>query len=280
MDDLVKYLRMDISGELGFVTTEELIYEHGNIGIPVKMIQSLFYSANNVFINCTDRAKKLDATMVLLSIHPDHYTAVNYRKRQLLLGNLDWKREVVFIKFIQTKHLSKPMLWAHLYWLYRQGYTNAQDDLEFCTFAAERYRCNYPCWSYRRRVLSQNPELMVNELLVNKNFVKSHISDYSGWSFRIWLILRLPDTELDLEIEWVKKLITLYPKHDSLWQYFRLVCRIAEIDETTFLQSLSSTEHGAYPYIASKFLEKFKVIEKSITVPTNIHLPTCHEHFT
>jgi hypothetical protein len=287
MEELVTLLHRDISGELDFVLSDHILYEEGNIGIPGKWIPELYKSAVMAFKGKdSNLEKKLDATMVLICLNPDNYTAVNFRKKMLLEGVLDKEREYPFIKFILTKHLNKPMLWAHLYWLYKQGWTNPSQDLDLCTFAADRYRCNYPCWSFRRKLLSNHVERIHDELQQNREFVKKHISDSSGWSYRVFLILILPDSQvLQSEYDWIRELIRMYPQNESLWYYFRVLHKRNvhlewHKDTQQFLASLDPKEHGIFPSITSMFLEKAGKNVVTLPVPSGIELPHYVQFFS
>jgi hypothetical protein len=287
MEQLVTLLHGNISGELDFVISDQILYEEGNIGIPGKLVAGLYKEAMIAFQGKTSSTqKKLDATMVLICLNPDNYTAVNFRKRMLGEGLLSTERDYLFLKFVLTKHLNKPMLWGHLYWLYRRGWTSVKQDLNLCTFAADRYRCNYPCWSFRRRIISHHPEMVHDELLENREFVKTHVSDSSGWSYRVFLILKIQDPHfLQTEYDWIQTLILMYPLNESVWYYFRMLHKMNHpfewIENTNdFLISLDIQEHGIFPYIASMFLHSLNHAFRLLNRPLGLELPHYDQFFT
>jgi hypothetical protein len=151
MESILKLFENDdFSGELDFLLVDTPIYDDGNIGIPMSLLKSAFREATMEF----KVGNRLKASLLLVIISPDHYTAWNYRKSQLKDGNLNPEREIILTKFLLTKHQAKPLVWHHLYWIYSNFGLNLLEMHSICDTLADKYRCNYPAWKWRRVIVS------------------------------------------------------------------------------------------------------------------------------
>ncbi|KAJ3326042.1 Protein prenyltransferase alpha subunit repeat-containing protein 1 [Boothiomyces sp. JEL0866] len=264
---LVKTLENEkLDGDLDFILNSPNnlpIIAEGNLGIPATNIVELYNYAWEEF-----QSGNNNATWILVVINPDCYTAWNKRKRLLLENRLDMSQEYNFTRLILTKHCAKSMLWAHRLWVRKNMKSDsnllADLDKKICRITADRYRCNYPCWQFRRAAICNKSKLdtILEEIEKSNEFVKSHISDSSGWSYRIYLF----DNEFDMknllekELEWTKGLICVFPNHESLYLHLRgiylLSAKYLISPDLVYLESLDSSVHGKYPNLLLKYFNR------------------------
>jgi hypothetical protein len=96
-------------GDLDFINDESCCYINGNLGIPALKIRQIYSQGLRLM------KTNSDYTICSLIVNPECYTAWNIRKKLLLEGKLDYKKECEFTLFLLSKHCSKPMIWAHRY---------------------------------------------------------------------------------------------------------------------------------------------------------------------
>ena len=238
---LNKFLEADLRGDLDFITTDEIIFEEGNLGIPVSLLPRIYTEAWHSFKSSNDNILNLSSTTkILLLFNPECSTLWNYRRKLLQKGILIASKEYQFTSFLLTKHSSKGRIWDYRSWLlqYFSIPTAENTDLKYCNVTADRYRCNYPSWGYRRsQILSklQSGTEYTAELDENKAFIKVHVSDSSGWSYRQAIFLHFKMRPHVLEAKWTMDMIEFYPGHESIWCHLRFVCMYAEDPEVVQL---------------------------------------------
>ena len=244
MENLLKTIQENrLNGELDFILDNHIIFENGNLGIPVKMLKDLYkdavieFNRTRSFTVDNDSMKRensfalnVDCSLVLTLINPENYTALNYRKR-LLLNNAELvSKEVELIQFALTKHPSKPCLFYHLYFIYREFNLNMTRFNELMDQMCCRYKCNYSSWRYKRTLLIGLD--FGKEMIKNTDFVQSHLSDCSGWSFRQYLVdfwfLNNHDTDArqdmkDKELRFVEGLTQFYGETELLGIHLKYV---------------------------------------------------------
>ena len=243
MNEIVNILKTrDLHGELDFIAGNEVLFEDGNLGIPVMMLKSLYKEAiiqfnhNRKLIRSNNNGNHvlndqvslaLDASSILIVINPDNHTALNFRKQFLKL--LDPTTEINLIKFILTKHASKPNLYYHLYLVYKMFQLNFDSFNVILDQQCERYKCNYASWRYKRQIIgSLNLE---QEMETNTKFVSSHLSDCSGWAFRQFLVQKM--NEIGGSEEWkqaeqkfVQGLVSFYSKTECIALHIKFLASI------------------------------------------------------
>ncbi|KAJ3373531.1 hypothetical protein HDU91_006474 [Kappamyces sp. JEL0680] len=252
---LQSFLARPPEGDLDFFpsTSNEIVFQDGNLGIPAQVVLPLFNHGWREFQRRrSDGASGAGPDSVLLMhalcvLNPDCYTLWNAKKAFILRSGCDAALEVGFCFFLLTKHPSKARIWDHLAWLETTGVVcfgasgrvssrahrvDTQRTRLVCTRAADRYKCNYPCWSFCRRFLAASGH---DELQRSQAFCASHISDSSGFSYRqhlLWTLVQAPDQPHDwpllfaAELEWIQQLIAFFPPHECLWMhlFFVVLC--------------------------------------------------------
>jgi hypothetical protein len=215
---LIEQLDKPLTGDLDFISGNEIIYENGNLGIPQSLLKPLY----NYSYNQYKQGNQPKSSLILILINPDNYTVFNYRKSL----EIQPQNEVDFIRFLLTKHPNKPLLFTHLHYIYKNYELNPNQIITICRECCDRYKCNYPAWNLYRMVLPTAQ--ITKEITVNLSFVKSHISDSSGWSFRFYLILQIPSFDIKKEIEMIRDLMMIYPNHESMNLHLKLLTELQD----------------------------------------------------
>lgn len=163
-------------------------------------------------------------TRLLLLINPDLTLGWNVRKELLASSRIDPANELRFTELILTFKPKTSNIFSHRQWILRQFYptsstnTNVidanshnqeststptnqtaniqdiiQNEFRVCLDAASRYGRNYYAWSHRvwvvRRYCSlSNIYVIHTDLTVTRNWMESHVSDYSIYSYRQFLV--------------------------------------------------------------------------------------------
>ncbi|KAI8896945.1 hypothetical protein BC833DRAFT_69776 [Globomyces pollinis-pini] len=160
MDEYNQIIRIletePLTGDLDFILSTQVIYIDGNFGIPIQSIKQLYTIAFKQFK--LNHNKLMNSKLIML-LYPDCYTILNERKSLLLQNQIDKYEEYSFTRFVLTKHSSNSLLWSYRYWIRKQikiDDTTRQQDDEICNLAAQRYKCNYPCWTFRRLSMLKN----------------------------------------------------------------------------------------------------------------------------
>jgi hypothetical protein len=152
---------MMVFKDFDFVTSDSIVYQEQHLGIPFVLIPQLYNEAQLVFRNANSKQQdKVNSSMILILCNPDNYTALNYRKKCIEQRALDLEREHAFIKLAIQRHSSKPALWGHLSWIYKRFPSNVSFYLNICNLSADKYRCNYPSWAFRRKLVKPFSEIV------------------------------------------------------------------------------------------------------------------------
>lgn len=136
--------------------------EGGNIGIPLDLIKYLYRwalkeleASKTLLPRDGLNLKVAQSTSVLAAINPEFYSIWNRRRGLLQVGALDAAREYQFTSLLLSKHPSKGRIWDYRNWLlihYGNSLANLEDrrDELICEMTADRYKCNYPSFQFRR----------------------------------------------------------------------------------------------------------------------------------
>jgi len=107
------------SHEFPFILVE------GNLGMPKKVIYSLYLAASAIKWRSAGSRDTIAATTVILILNPAHQSALNARKRLILGGNLTAERELVVTELLLrglTECAKQSMVWDHRRWCLNQIY--------------------------------------------------------------------------------------------------------------------------------------------------------------
>ncbi len=136
--------------ELEFILSSEavILWKEGHMGIPSHVILPLFNFGWNKFKCDRSNLRVLNA---LCCLNPECYSLWNARKDLLKSKIVTAGAEIDFCQFLLSKHPSKGRIWEHLRWiLINQELALAILPSNICSKSADRYKCNYPSWNFRR----------------------------------------------------------------------------------------------------------------------------------
>lgn len=220
-------LEIEVLGEVHLLEPgTHFLRDDAAVAIPKLKIAQAFFVGRQVlqeylvsgsgYVN----AQVIRATSTLLLMDPEHLTASNVRKRAVLSGlkthgtdtSLLLKRELQFIDSLVTSHLHRhtksPTLWAYRRWLLGKFVTNGipvdlrKHMADVVMVSGERHPRNYYAWDHARWLFHDLGRWDMDAALVAtiasdvKRWCFKHPSDISGWTFLIFLLERIPDTEL------------------------------------------------------------------------------------
>ncbi|XP_074602449.1 protein prenyltransferase alpha subunit repeat-containing protein 1-B-like [Brevipalpus obovatus] len=197
-----------------------------------------------------DKASLHEWTRCLLLLNPDLTTAWNCRKQLVLDGFITIADELKFSELILKRPNKAPENFAHRQWLLRQLMQSqsitddmVNNELNLCYEAADRYQSHYHAWNHRRWVIQElghGINICFYELETNKNWIQRHVSDFSGYSYRQFIFLRLNHllkksvtdrnnsqvsyySMLLDEMEFIADLLNVHPSRESFFIYRRFL---------------------------------------------------------
>ncbi|CAH8655120.1 unnamed protein product [Schistosoma rodhaini] len=191
-----------------------------------------------------------DLLNYLLLVSPNTTTFWNFKRKALLNNKLSVNPELRFTQLILNKYpRSYETIFQRQWIIHRYNYLNDHEfllsELKLCDKLADKYRCNYGLWQYRRFLLShqQNPETYKIELDNLDVWLSKHPTDISGWSYlesvfdglvgQSMVVALSPtpdDQKLQLEnsikiiqsyFEKVHDILELYPERECVWMFRR-----------------------------------------------------------
>ncbi|KAI8619720.1 hypothetical protein BC830DRAFT_1102770 [Chytriomyces sp. MP71] len=220
----------------------------GNLGVPANWIEPLCHLSHSIYfrlkdLDIADTTKSVDradltlASMLLLLMNPEIYSAWNTRKRLLVARTLSLTEELAFVDLVLTKHPKRPSAWTHRAWLLARWERNFEDnarahELDVCDKAARRYRMNYHAWTHRWKVTQDSSlEFKLFAFQRVKTYICSHISEHSAFAHALAVFDSILQNEqlihaerlelFEKELRETMKLIVRYPGHKSPWCYLR-----------------------------------------------------------
>ena len=182
-------------------------------------------------------------TACILLMHADHMTAWNIRKCLCQEFFLTLHDELKFSKLVLLKHPKRSEVFIYRRWILKEFLKKHPEDCKaliqqecvLCEGAAERYSCNYYAWSHRSTALQmfsfhKSCEFLQAELLRTEKFSENHVSDVSGFSYRLFIIQNLCQNLNDdqtvckllhSQLEKVMDLIDFYGCHETFLHFLR-----------------------------------------------------------
>ena len=205
-----------------------------------------------------------------LIAQPEDYRSWNVLKHPLLNARFELK----FAYFILTKHPRSAETYCHLRFLSRLICCEAKNAFDAkkrlcgegfakCEEAASRYHGNYHAWDHRRFLMSllideseENDDFNPNndeissmtqrELNDVKSWQSTRVSDACPFKYRLFLVeirskAGLRGVEFDFfdELTELNRLMTIYPGHESLWNYRRDFMKLARGEGQEIFERLS-----------------------------------------
>lgn len=246
----------------------ELDPEQHKLGIVTACLVPLFREAQmrwqELGQGCTTRdhpqeQQKISRALVIVSA--DHYSAWNVRKQLVVQGHITSLEELHLTSVVLTKQPKSIDTWAHRKWLVNRqsspllvGTCETAQHMAMCDLVLARSPRNYHCWAFRTYVMQrlyvvqEHQEttdtgfqaLLRAELVQSMDWTQVHISDHSGWVYRMELLsmmmIMTKTTSvgklLTRELERNVALIEMYPHHESLWCFRKfLFSKVVECSE-------------------------------------------------
>ncbi|KAJ5074130.1 protein prenyltransferase alpha subunit repeat-containing protein [Anaeramoeba ignava] len=246
--------------------------ETKKLGIPLEIMTSIHLYATKKLIKFKTinekssndkKLQKIDQiTLAIMFFNPLNYTAFNWRRKLLLARKINLKKELKINKICLTKDPKRSELWIFRKWMILNFILNNPNDLDLQQFilkelnlsgyCSEIYPRNYHSWTYRNWISKHLsiPNLIHQELNQNmKNWIQSHVSDYSGMNHRQSIInwvflqenssLETKNAILIDEINLNHNLLIQFPEHESLWHHRKfLFLKFLNINQIQFNQFL------------------------------------------
>ncbi|KAI7902571.1 uncharacterized protein BX663DRAFT_551984 [Cokeromyces recurvatus] len=213
-----------------------LIVVESKLGIAISSSKILLKQSHEYFISLDDSNDKEieQVTRIMILLKPDNYTAMNRRKRLIISGYIDIKRELRLIELIFTipRHAKSSFAWSHRQWILTNYYKTIDitHELKLCQTTSILYPRNYYAWTFRYWILSTfcDQTRIEQEYQEMLKWIELNISDFSGLQY-LQQIMTLAPTELNSiqqHMEWLDQLIIKYPGHESLWCHRRFCTAI------------------------------------------------------
>lgn len=245
-----------------FQPPDGILMEDGfSLGIPKKILALAYIEARKTFFmnrhaaDETSQSDALLATKTMLLFDPEHLTAANFRKRNLLALKTQKsltaqsvylesvRHEFLFLDSILTSPLHRqsksPTLWYHRLWLLDINDTDNKAasrnetpwfwsaEIDAVCRSGEQHPKNYYAWQYARRLVGRvgNDTFVCEIASRTKDWCFKHPSDISGWSFLIHMLLevKLQSRKESLVREVLQYALNLRSENESVWIFLRTV---------------------------------------------------------
>lgn len=155
------------------------------------------WALNPLYLSCKRRlykgSKDIVAATAMLIASPDFLTAWNVRKTVFRPGDL--RAELHFSYLVLTRSPKCAEAWAHRHWLIRSvspSCVHADAELRLAWLAASRTFSNYYATVHRIRFIpTLDIPILLSELCQSRLWLRTHVSDSSGWTYHRALVTRL-----------------------------------------------------------------------------------------
>lgn len=175
------------------------------------------------------------ASNFLLLVNPEFQSAWNVRKKLYLQHVLSFQEEMLLTQLALSRKPKNADALLHRKWVLMQEINTLtterrqsllHSELSLCDTLSGKYFSNYNAWDYRRYLMHHYveaaPLIIENELQRSKEFIQAHVSDYSGISYRQYILLRVNSKPLyAAELQSVSDLICTFQGHEALWMHRR-----------------------------------------------------------
>lgn len=217
------------------------------LAIAFAAISALYTYAGNIFrqyksstldSDITTQTSLIQSTRVILLINADHYTSWNIRKSLFSKSFLSYEQELAFVSLVLSKHPKSGDAWLHRRWIITEGKKSLSwinEEIKLCERSSNHYPRNYFAWSHRMWCVKQmsQAELLIEWAQMTK-WNDTHIGDHSGFHHNQVIIQeiikKLPESEgntfLLNAMSALTSLQSIYPGHESMWLYRRVLIKI------------------------------------------------------
>ncbi|CAH8599098.1 unnamed protein product [Heterobilharzia americana] len=195
-----------------------------------------------------------DLVNSLLLLAPNTTTFWNYKRTALLNHEVSINSEMKFTQLILSKFPRSNETIFHRQWIienfnYIENYDFLLYELKVCNKIADKYRCHYGLWQYRRFILHQlKPKNYTIELNHMDDWLSQHPTDVSGWSYLASILEGLVNhcvvepsssstvslLSSDNQLQWkdvkeilqnyfnkMHNILELYPERECVWMFRR-----------------------------------------------------------
>ena len=163
-------------------------------------------------------------TQVLLCYVTECSTSWNVRRRLVSRKEIDILDELNFsAKLLRLKPKSE-QIFRYRRWLIKQtdkNFISTEKELSLCDQASEKHFINYTSWQYRRWLVEYFQLNIEEELNRNRQWLEMNVSDSSGYSFRSYLLSKVPGEKhfIEQELQMNEEKLKYYRDRESLWIY-------------------------------------------------------------
>lgn len=194
-----------------------VFHEENSLGLATWCIQPLYCYVYNRLLDLRQNYHRREEPTTIsrwllgaLLLNPDMSTFWNMRRELMRNGRLDPLQELRFVNVVLYHKAKCFEAFSYRRWLLKlilienkepthDVDTLLHNEIQITTVAANRYGNNCHAWSHREQILSMLEALstgnfnsfLENEWEESTRWCNLHISDYSGFSYRQFLLKRL-----------------------------------------------------------------------------------------
>lgn len=151
----------------------------------------------------------------ILLVAPEYTSAWNVRKSHLKPDQVS--AELQFSKMVLLRSPKSAETWSHRSWVLNRfgcSFDQMVEELDITSTTASRVPHNYYAGVHRLKITAQAPRsILLSELGSSRKWLRSHVSDSSGWWYHRRLVEKLECTEpsaFDAEITFCSELVERY----------------------------------------------------------------------
>lgn len=174
-----------------------LQYDGKHLGLASWSLNALYIEGKKRI--CQNKNDFRAASAMLLAA-PEYTTAWNIRKLELTPDGVS--NELLFSKLLLLRSPKSAETWAHRSWVLNRYGCSAEQipkELDVSTTAASRAPNNYYAGVHRLRIISTaHPKTILTELEKSRKWLRTHVSDSSGWWYHRLLVRRHTSTDLSV----------------------------------------------------------------------------------
>ncbi|KAF8338186.1 uncharacterized protein EI90DRAFT_3041971 [Cantharellus anzutake] len=187
---------------------------------------------------------RLCSSAILLA-NPDHNSALNARKRLVVLGlmNEGLELHVSSVLLSVPRNSKSSLLWQHRRWLLYRQHPPALPQKSMCSRAMEftlvsratqHYPRNYHAWKIGLVGSMEYDSVVDEEYEFATKWIEGHLADTSSCNYLVKLLKRCisPNSPrgylLVSSLNHATSLVRSYPSHEACWMYLRQVYCLME----------------------------------------------------
>lgn len=172
------------------LTSNAIQQTSSRVGLASWALNALYISAKR---RLAENRCDVSAATAMLIASPDFLTAWNVRKAAF--EPRDAEKELHFTMLVLTRNPKSAETWTHRHWVLRTlafKHFSIEGELQLAWMAATRVSCNYYATVHRLRLLPLlTNEHLCRELEHSRKWLKTHVSDCSGWVYHRMLVQTL-----------------------------------------------------------------------------------------